>query len=129
MYRFPAESGLIRHVSTYFFLLYRQEQLATIIGKSQSTISRSPSLNRFPKEIRDKCRRDPTVQRNILVEIARKKQERSMLTPFQKYQGQQGKIAAKETAAAAAPAQRKRTRAEAIVNTIAQSIMSFPRQL
>jgi ParB family chromosome partitioning protein len=96
---------------------YQQEQLATIIGKSQPTISRSLSLNRLPKEIRDQCRQDPTVPRNVLVEIAQKKQERSMLTQFQKYQDQQAKAAAKETGTAA-PAGRKRTRAEAIANTI-----------
>jgi ParB family chromosome partitioning protein len=99
---------------------YQQEQLATIIGKNQSTISRSLSINRLPKEIRDKCRQDPTVPRNVLVEIARKKQERSMLTQFQKYQDQQAKAAAKETGTAA-PAERKRTRAEAIANTIGAS--------
>ena len=40
---------------------YQQDQLATIIGKSQPTISKSLSLNRLPKEIRDECRQDPTV--------------------------------------------------------------------
>ncbi len=97
---------------------YQQDQLATIIGKSQPTISESLSLNRLPKEIRDECRQDPTVPKRILIEIARKKQERSMLTQFKKYRDQQAKAAAKETADATAPTQRKRTRAEAIVNSI-----------
>jgi ParB family chromosome partitioning protein len=104
---------------------YPQEQLATIIGKSQPTISRSLSLNRLPKEIRDQCRQDPTVPRNVLFEIAQKKQERSMLTQFKKYQDQQAKIAAKakETVdAATAPAPRKRTRAESIVNSIGMMV-------
>jgi ParB family chromosome partitioning protein len=61
---------------------YQQEELAKIIGKSQPMISKSLSLNRLPKEIRDECRQDPTVPKNVLVEIARKKQERSMLTKF-----------------------------------------------
>jgi ParB family chromosome partitioning protein len=93
---------------------YPQEQLATIIGKAQSSISRSLSLNRLPREIRDRCRQDPTVPRNVLFEIAQKKQERSMLTQFQKYQDQQARIAAKEAGTAAAPGQRKRTQAEVI---------------
>lgn len=97
---------------------YQQEQLATIIGKSQSTISQSLSLNKLPKEIRDTCRQDPAVPKNVLVEIARKKQERSMLTEFKKYRDQQAKAVAKENADAAAPAQRKRTKTEAIVNGI-----------
>ena len=97
---------------------YQQDQLAAIIGKSQPTISESLSLNRLPKEIRDECRQDPTVPKRTLIEIARKKQERSMLTQFKKYRDQQAKAAAKETADATAPTQRKRTRAEAIVNSI-----------
>ena len=100
---------------------YQQEELAKIIGKSQPMISKSLSLNRLPKEIRDECRQDPTVPKNVLVEIARKKQERSMLTQFKKYRDQQAKIAAKETADATAPTQLKRTRAEAIVNSIAMT--------
>jgi len=76
-------------------------------------------LNRLPKEIRDECRQDQTVPKNVLVVIARKKQERSMLTQFKKYRDQQAKAAAKETADAAAPTARKRTRAEAVVNSIA----------
>jgi ParB family chromosome partitioning protein len=98
---------------------YQQEELAAIIGKSQPVISKSLSLNKLPKEIRDKCRQDPTVPRNVLVEIARKKQERSMLTEVKKYQDQQTKAAAKEAADATAPTKRKRTRAEAIVNSMA----------
>jgi len=42
-----------------------------------------------------------------------------MLTQFKKYRDQQAKAAAKETADAAAPTARKRTRAEAVVNSIA----------
>jgi len=94
---------------------YQQEQLATIIGKSQPMISKSLSLNRLPKEIRDECRKDPTVPKNVLVEIARKKQERSMVTQFKKYRDQQAKTAARQTAA---PTTRKRTKAEALVSQI-----------
>ena len=99
---------------------YQQEQLAAVIGKSQPTISVSLSINRLPKEIRDECRQDPTVPKNVLVEIARKKQERGMLTQFRKYREQQAKAAAKESGEATAPAQRKRTQAEAIANNSAR---------
>jgi len=98
---------------------YQQDELARIIGKSPATISVSLSLNKLPKEIRDECRQDPAVPKSVLIEIARKKQERSMLTEFKKYRDQQERAAAKETADATAPTQRKRTRAEAIVNSIA----------
>ena len=99
---------------------YPQEQLATAIGKSQASISRFLSINRLPKEIRDKCRQDPTVPKTVLFEIARKKQERSMLTEFRKYQDVRAKIAAKEVAKAMRPPprRRKRTPVEALVNSI-----------
>jgi ParB family chromosome partitioning protein len=97
---------------------YQQDELAKIIGKSPATISLSLSINKLPKEIRDVCRQDPTVSRNVLIEIARKKQERAMLTQFAKYRDQQEKAAAKETADATNQAARKRTKAEAIVNGI-----------
>ncbi len=58
----------------------QQDDLAELIGKSKATISLSLSLNRLPQAIRDACRQDPTVPKNVLIEIARKKQERSMLT-------------------------------------------------
>ena len=97
---------------------YKQDQLVVIIGKSKTTISEALSLNRLPQAIRDECRRDPAVPKNVLVVIARKKQERSMLTAFKKYRDQQTKAAAKETADATAPAARKRTKSEALANGI-----------
>jgi ParB family chromosome partitioning protein len=94
---------------------YPQEELARIIGKSPATISQSLSLNKLPKEIRDECRKDPTVPKNVLVEIARKKQERSMVTQFKKYRDQQAKTAARQSAASTT---RKRTKAEALASQI-----------
>jgi hypothetical protein len=72
-------------------------------------------VNKLPKEIRDECRQDPTVPRNVLVEIARKKQERSMLTQFKKYRDQQAKTADRQTAASTT---RKRTKSEALAGQI-----------
>ena len=92
---------------------YQQEQLAQIIGKAQATISQTLSLNKLPQEIRDECRRDPTVPKNVLVTIARKKQDRSMMTAFKKYRAQQAKLTARQ-AGAATP--RKRTKAEALTS-------------
>ena len=103
---------------------YEQEQLAAVIGRAQPTISESLSINRLPKSIRDDCRQDRTVPKNVLVVIARKKQERSMLTQFSLFRERQAKAAAKEKekdeAATPAPATRKRTRAEAVANGIAK---------
>ncbi|MCE5265535.1 MAG: ParB/RepB/Spo0J family partition protein [Deltaproteobacteria bacterium] len=96
---------------------YEQGQLATIIGKSQPTISETLSLNRLPREIRDECRKDPSVPKRTLIDIARKKQERSMLTQFRKYREQQARIAARETGDAVPPAQ-KRSKAAVLIDSI-----------
>ncbi|MCX5819755.1 MAG: ParB/RepB/Spo0J family partition protein [Deltaproteobacteria bacterium] len=89
---------------------YMQEDLARIIGKSPTTISEALSLNKLPNEIRDECRKDPTVPKNVLVTIARNKQQRSMATQFQLYRKQQSQTGVKKTSGA------KRTKAEALVN-------------
>lgn len=94
---------------------YQQDELARIIGKSPASISLSLSLNRLPKEIRDECRKDPTVPKIVLIEIARKKQERGMVTQFNKYQDRQAKTTGRQTAASTA---RKRTKMEALAGQI-----------
>ena len=64
---------------------YTQEQLSRIIGKATSTISEILSINKLPQEIRDECRTDPTISKNILIEIAKGKQQRGMLSLYKKY--------------------------------------------
>ena len=90
---------------------YRQEDLSRIIGRAQPHISEALSLNRLPQAIRDECRSDPSVPRYILVEIAKGKQERGMLTRYQAYraklQSQQEVQDNTQT--------RRRTKAEAIL--------------
>ena len=66
-------------------LNYTQVQLSKILGKKAQTISDILSLNRLPAAIRDECRINPACPRRVLVEIARKKQERSMITLYNKY--------------------------------------------
>ena len=62
-----------------------QDDLARILGKAKSTISETLSLTRLPKEIRDECRKDPSIPKRVLVGIASKKTEQAMLTEYQKY--------------------------------------------
>jgi ParB family transcriptional regulator, chromosome partitioning protein len=64
---------------------YKQEDLARIMGKSVTTISQTLSLNRLPQAIRDECRKDPVVPKRVLIEIAVKKQERSMVKAYEAY--------------------------------------------
>jgi ParB family chromosome partitioning protein len=93
---------------------YSQDNLAGIMGKSPTAISETLSLNKLPQEIRDECRKDPTVPKNILIAIARNKQERSMLTQYRKFREQQQLAGVKKTRTGG-----KRTKAETFVNTIA----------
>ncbi len=64
---------------------YTQEQLAAVINKARTTLTEILSLNRLPQKIRDECRGDRTVSKNTLIEIARRKQERSMVTAWEAY--------------------------------------------
>ncbi|MCX5821325.1 MAG: ParB/RepB/Spo0J family partition protein [Deltaproteobacteria bacterium] len=98
---------------------YMQEDLARIIGKSPATISEALSLNKLPKEIRDECRKDPTVPKKVLVTIARNKQQRSMVTQFQLYRKQQEQAGVKKTPGA------KRTKAEALANNLGATQMKI----
>jgi len=64
---------------------YKQEDLARMIGKSQPIISLTLSLNRLPQAVRNECRKDPSVPKRVLIEIAAKKREKSMLAAYLKY--------------------------------------------
>jgi ParB family chromosome partitioning protein len=64
---------------------YTHEQAADVIGKSRQAVTDIMSLTRLPQEIRDDCRSNPKCPRQILIEIARKQQERSMLSLYNKY--------------------------------------------
>ena len=64
---------------------YTHEQAAGVIGKSRQAVTDIMTLNNLPQEIRDDCRSNPKCPRQILIEIARKKQERSMINLYNKY--------------------------------------------
>ncbi len=64
---------------------YTQEQLAAMIGKARTTVRDILTLMRLPEQIRDECRGDRDISRAVLIEIARKKQERAMLTAYKAY--------------------------------------------
>jgi len=71
--------------------LYTDEQLSGVIGKARQTVSETMLLNRLPLEIRDECRGNRKMTRTALIEIARKKQTRSMVTAFNIYKEQLNK--------------------------------------
>lgn len=64
---------------------YTHEQLSAVIGKARTTISDILLINRLPQQIRDDCRGNRTVSKNVLIDIARKKQERAMFTAYGLY--------------------------------------------
>jgi ParB family chromosome partitioning protein len=73
---------------------YTQEQLGVIIGKARTTVSEILSLNRLPVEIRDECRSSTAVTRKTLIAIARKTQDRGMITAWNKVKEKLAKEAA-----------------------------------
>ena len=64
---------------------FSQDDLVKKFSKSKATISNTLSITRLPPEILDDCRKDPATPRRVLMEIARKKQTRSMVSAYQKY--------------------------------------------
>ena len=67
---------------------FSQDDLAKKFSKSKATISNTLSLTKLPLEVLDDCRKDPAMPKRVLVEIARKKQTRSMVSAYQKYKAQ-----------------------------------------
>ncbi len=64
---------------------YTHEQLSCVIGKARTTISDILLINRLPQEIREECRGDRAISKKTLIDIARRKQERSMLSSYRAY--------------------------------------------
>ena len=64
---------------------YTLEQLSALVGRAISTVSEILSLNRLPQEIRDDCRKNPAMPRDILVRIARADSAEEMLLLFSRY--------------------------------------------
>jgi len=68
-----------------------QEQLGGIVGKARTTVRDILTINRLPQAIRDECRGDRTITRQTFIDIARKKQERGMITAYNAYRLKQQK--------------------------------------
>ena len=62
--------------------VFNQYQLADAIGKSQPVVSATMTLNNLPLEIRDTCRTNPNISKNMLLEVAKMKTEASMRRKF-----------------------------------------------
>jgi ParB family chromosome partitioning protein len=64
---------------------YGLSDLATALGKSDSTLSEILSLNKLPDEVKDDCRNDPKAGRSILALIARQKTPEKMTALYTRY--------------------------------------------
>ena len=71
---------------------YTQEQLGDMVGKARTTVSDILTINKLPQAIRDECRGDRQITRQTLIAIARKKQERGMVTAYNTYRIKQQKV-------------------------------------
>jgi ParB family chromosome partitioning protein len=74
-----------------------RDNRAGIIGKARVTITEILTLNRLPQEIRDECRGSSATARSTLLEIARKKQDRAMVTAWKAYKAKLARQAAGRT--------------------------------
>jgi ParB family transcriptional regulator, chromosome partitioning protein len=91
---------------------YQQGDLVKILSKSQPYISETLSLTKLPEAIRDECRKDPAVPKKTLLAIARKKQQRGMLTAYRQYKDHLNSPKATRTGV-------KATKTEIVVNALA----------
>jgi ParB family chromosome partitioning protein len=64
---------------------YALSDLATALGKSDSTLSEILSLNKLPSDVKDDCRNDPKAARGILAAIAKAKTPEKMTALYTKY--------------------------------------------
>jgi ParB family transcriptional regulator, chromosome partitioning protein len=63
---------------------YTQESLASVVGKSRTTVTEILSLNRLPGIIKEECTRGTIYPRRILIEVAKQKSPKKMIELFNK---------------------------------------------
>jgi len=73
---------------------YTQEQVGNVVSRPRTTVRDILAINKLPQAIRDECRGDRKVPRQTLIEIARKKQERAMITAWNAWRERQSKTKA-----------------------------------
>lgn len=64
---------------------YTPDKMIPIVGKERSTLSEIFKVARLPLAIRDDCRGDASIPRDILVYIARLRTEEEMTTAYQEF--------------------------------------------
>ena len=66
-------------------------QLAESLGKPNSTVYETMTLNNIPIDVRDACRTNPNVSRAMLLDVAKQKTEASMRRRYQTLMAQADK--------------------------------------
>ena len=72
---------------------YSQNQLSEMIGKAQSVISQTLTLNNLPENVREQCRTNPNIPRTVLLDIASLQSPAAMQSKFKRYMDGQRKPA------------------------------------
>jgi ParB family transcriptional regulator, chromosome partitioning protein len=63
---------------------YTHAEVADLLHKSRPHVSNTLALTRLPKTIQDEYNSDPTISRDILISVARQKDEEAMLALWQR---------------------------------------------
>jgi ParB family chromosome partitioning protein len=61
---------------------YTQEKLAKVIGKARTTVTESLTLNKLPEDLKKKCRTSD-ISKSVLLEIAKQKNKKAMLSLYE----------------------------------------------
>lgn len=78
---------------------YSQTQLAEMLGKTQSSVSKTMAIANLPEDILAQVRGNPNIPKTMLLEAASARTEKGMRTVFNRYMTREAKKAAATTAA------------------------------
>jgi len=74
-----------------FYPHLNQYQLADALGKGQSTVSETLTLNNLPEDIRSAARTNANIPKSILLDAAKIKSDFAMRRKFQNHMAKAGK--------------------------------------
>ncbi|MEI7638785.1 MAG: ParB/RepB/Spo0J family partition protein [Syntrophus sp. (in: bacteria)] len=78
---------------------YNQNQLADMLGKTQSSVSKTLTITNLPEDILNQARSNPNIPKTVLMEAAGAKTEKGMRSVFERYMAQEAKKSAAPTPA------------------------------
>lgn len=90
---------------------YNQYQLADMLGKTQSSVSKILTINDLPEDILSQVRSNPNIPKTMLMDAAGAKTEKGMRSVFERYMAQEAKKSAVPT-----PAKPRVPKETAIIN-------------